>query len=349
MHAGPTVAPSLAELSPANFAIVMATGILGVASHQQGLAPLGEILLDVALLAWIVLAGLTGARVLWHRTHLLADLRSHQRAPGFLTTVAGTSVLASLWLLLGLRSDVGMLLGALALVLWLVLTYGILMALTLQREKPLLADALSGSWLLVVVATQSIAIVAVLLAAGVPQPARLMLNFLALAMWFCGGMVYVWVISLVFYRYVFFRFEPEDLAPTWWINMGAMAISALAGALLVLNTPDAPFLSGLLPVLRGGTVLYWAVGTWWIPLLAGLAVWRYGRRRYPLRYEVGYWGVVFPLGMYSAATHQMSLALGVRFLAPVARSFFFLAAAAWLLTAAGLVRQWLRALERTAT
>jgi tellurite resistance protein TehA-like permease len=155
-------------------------------------------------------------------------------------------------------------------------------------------------------------------------------------------MVYVWVISLIFYRYVFFRFRPEDLAPTYWINMGAMAISALAGALLVVNSPGAPFLTGLLPLLQGGTVLYWAVGTWWIPLLVGLATWRYLHHRHPFRYEVGYWGVVFPLGMYSAATHEMSRALGIGFLAPVGRGFFYLAAAAWLLTAFGLVRQLLR-------
>lgn len=329
-------------LSPANFAIVMATGILGVAAHQQGYAGLDRALLAVAAAAWLLILGLHARRLARHRAEMLADLRSHQRAPGFLTCVAGTSVLASLWLVLGLGADVSQLLGALAAALWVAVTYGVLLALTLQREKPPLADSLSGSWLLLVVATQSVAVVAVLLAGGLAQPARLLLNFVALAMWLCGGMLYVWVISLIFYRYVFFRMQAQDIGPTWWINMGAMAISALAGALLVANTPGAPFLSGLLPVLRGGTLLYWAVGTWWIPLLAGLAAWRYLRARYPLRYDVGYWGVVFPLGMYSAATHQMAQALGLAFLAPLARGGFYLAAAAWVLTALGLAAQLLR-------
>lgn len=338
----------LAGLSPANFAIVMATGILGVDAHQQGHEGLGRLLLGIALAAWGLLAGLNLQRFLAHRERMLEDLRSHQRAPGFLTSVAGTSVLASLWLLLGLRQDASVLLGVVAALLWLGLTYGILIALTVQRDKPLLAAGISGSWLLLVVATQSIAVLAVLLAATTQQPARLALNFVALAMWLCGGMVYVWLISLIFYRYAFLRFEPGDLAPTYWINMGAMAISALAGALLVTNAPGAPFLAGLLPVLAGGSLLYWAVGTWWIPLLAGLAIWRYLHHRYPLRYDVGYWGAVFPLGMYSAATHQVSVALGLRFLLPVARGFFYVAAAVWLLTAFGLLRQFLRSLERAA-
>ena len=348
MSAETTDASPLAGFSPANFAIVMATGILGVAAQQQGHEGLGRFVLAVALLAWAAVAALNIGRIVSHPQRMLADLRSHQRAPGFLTAVAGTSVLGSLWLLLGLREDVSALFGVVAGLLWVGLTYGILIALTVQRDKPLLAAGIGGSWLLLVVATQSIAVLAVLLAAYSAPPARLVLNFIALALWLCGGMVYVWLISLIFYRYAFLRFAPEDLAPTYWINMGAMAISALAGALLVTHAAGAPLLTRLLPVLAGGSLLYWAVGTWWIPLLAGLAVWRYLHHRYPLRYDVGYWGAVFPLGMYSAATHQMSVALGLRFLAPAARGFFYVAVAAWLLTAFGLLRQFLRSMERAA-
>ena len=64
--------------------------------------------------------------------------------------------------------------------------------------------------------------------------------------------------------------------------MGAMAISVLAGSLLIVNSPDAPFLRSLRPFLERFTVLEWATGTWWIPITAILAVWRYGFRRLPL-------------------------------------------------------------------
>ena len=46
-------------------------------------------------------------------------------------------------------------------------------------------------------------------------------------MWLWGGMLYIWMISLIFYRYTFFPFQPGDLTPPYWINMGAMAISTL--------------------------------------------------------------------------------------------------------------------------
>jgi len=329
----------LADLSPANFAIVMATGILGLAAGQQGHATLALVMLAINAVAWPAIAALTIARALLHRHALAADLRSHQRSPGFFTAVAGTAVLASQLIVLRIGGRLGLALAGLAGVLWLTLTYGILVTLFIQQDKPALEDGISGGWLLTVVSTQSIAVLAALVAPHTAQPARLALNFGALVFWLCGGMLYVWVISLIFYRYAFLRFAPKDLTPTSWINMGAMAISVLAGALLLLNAPEAPFLHGLLSFVTGGTLLFWAVATWWIPMLAALAVWRYVRKRYPVRYEAAYWGAVFPLGMYSAATHQMSLALGLRFIAPLARGFFYIALAAWVLAAFGLVQR----------
>src|SRR5690606_2696657 len=44
-------------------------------------------------------------------------------------------------------------------------------------------------------------------------------------------MLYIWMMALIFYRYIFFNFSPADLAPPYWINMGAMAISTLAALL----------------------------------------------------------------------------------------------------------------------
>jgi tellurite resistance protein TehA-like permease len=170
-----------------------------------------------------------------------------------------------------------------------------------------------------------------------PQPYRLWLNFLALSMWLSGGMLYIWLMSLIFYRYTFLRFAPADLTPPYWINMGAMAISTLAGSLLVINAPDAPFLSSLLPFLKGFTIFYWAAGTWWIPMLVALALWRYVYRGFPLRYDPLYWGAVFPLGMYAAATHELSVAMSLDFLGFVPPVFLGAALIAWLAAFTGAV------------
>jgi len=335
-------ADALAGLSPAYFGMVMATGIVSIAAQLLGHVALSRVLFALNLVAYAVLCTLNALRALRHRQRFVGDLVDHLRGPGFFTSVAATSILGSQFLLLGENTFAAAALWSLAVVLWITLTYTIFTGLTIKEHKPPLDKGINGAWLLAVVATQSIAALSALLAGRLGQPIRLELNFLALSMWLWGGMLYIWMMSLIFYRYTFFTLEPGDLSPPYWINMGAMAISTLSGSLLILNAPDAPFLLSLLPFLKGFTVFYWATGTWWIPMLFVLGVWRHVYRRFPLRYDPLYWGAVFPLGMYAASTERMILSMGIGFLDFIPRSFFYIALAAWSLAFAGLGLELLR-------
>ena len=246
----PAVA-ELEDLSPSYFALVMATGIVAVGCHLMGPKPLAVILFALNGVAYVTIWALTLLRLRLFPRRVLEDLTSHQRGLGFLTVVAATGVLGTEMILIAGEFALAVALLALAVFLWLALNYTIFTALTIKREKPSLAEGISGTWLLAVVATQSIAVLTALLAAHWGQPLRLHANFVALSMWLWGGMLYIWIISLIFYRYTFFRFEPDDLAPPYWINMGAMAISVLAGSLLVDNSRQRrralPALAAALP------------------------------------------------------------------------------------------------------
>lgn len=200
-------------LSPAYFGMVMATGIVSLAANQIGFARIAWTLFVIAGLAYVILWGLTVLRIYRHPRFFFEDLVDHLRGPGFFTMVAASSVLGSQFVLLAERTTIGFGLWFVAVILWLTLTYTIFAALTVKEEKPTLAEGISGAWLLAVVATQSIAVLAALLAARVEQPWKLDLNFLALSMWLWGGMLYIWMMSLIFYRYTFFRFSPGDLSP----------------------------------------------------------------------------------------------------------------------------------------
>ena len=234
--------------------------------------------------------------------------------------------------------DIASVLWVFGLFLWIVLTYAIFTSLTIKESKPTIDQGISGAWLLAVVATQSIALLSALLSRHFNQPVRLHVNFIALSMWLWGGMMYLWIISLIFYRYAFYRLAPADFSAPYWINMGAMAISTLAGSILIENAADAPFLETLLPFLRGFTIFFWATGTWWIPMLVILGAWRHLYRKFPLRYEPLYWGTVFPLGMYAACTFEMAHAMNLDFLLPAARAFVYVALLAWATAFAGLIQ-----------
>ncbi|WP_312017149.1 tellurite resistance/C4-dicarboxylate transporter family protein [Bradyrhizobium jicamae] len=334
------------HLSPAYFALVMATGVVSIGASDFGLSWLATALFVFNLAAYLVLACLTALRSIRYPRLILADMTDHRRGPGFFTAVAASCIVGAQFLLMAHSPKVATALLVLGTVLWVGLTYTIFTALTVKRNKPPLQEGLTGAWLIAVVAAQSIATLAALIARDLPQPLRVELNFFALSMWSWGGMLYIWIISLIFYRETFFAFSPGDLTPPYWINMGAMAISTLAGTELVQNAPAAPFLGLLLPFLNGFTVFYWATGTWWIPMLLVLTMWQHLIQRFPLRYDPLHWGAVFPLGMYALATKQMAATLQLPFLAPLPTVVFVVAVAAWTLAFAALTWQILHEFTR---
>lgn len=332
-------------LSPAYFALVMATGIVSIAADRAGFRTIATVLLWLNVGQYFALWILTSWRLLGYRQALVADLTHHQLGPGAFSVVAATSVVGSELILTG-AYEFALVLWMLGLFLWIILTYGIFIALTIKQTKPTIDEGITGAWLLAVVATQSIALLSALMARHFQQPIRLHINFVALSMWLWGGMMYIWMISLIFYRYTFFKFSPADFSSSYWINMGAMAISTLAGSLLIENAADAWFLETMMPFLKGFTIFFWATGTWWIPMLVILVAWRHLYRKFPLKYDPLYWGTVFPLGMYAVCTFEMVRAMSLDFLLPIAHVFVYAALLAWATTFFGLVHSLVTSLIR---
>lgn len=315
--------------------MVMATGIVAIAAHLLGMDLPADGLTVLNVAAYATLWVMTIARLAYFPRDFLADLLDHNRGVGFFTIVAGTAVLGSQMLLFQ-HDGVAVGLWGLALFLWLVFTYAIFVGFTVGENKPALADGINGGWLIAVVATQAVAELGTLLLSDFATHQQGIL-FLCLSLWLCGGMLYIWMISLIFYRYTFFHFSPSDLMPPYWINMGAMAISTLAGTALIQNASKAAFLDAIVPFLKGFTVFFWATATWWIPMLLLLGIWRHVIKKFKLAYDPLYWGAVFPLGMYTACTFQLSEVIRIPFILWIPQFFIYIALAAWLATFVGLL------------
>ena len=328
----------IAGLHPASFAIVMATGIVSIAAQLRGFHAIALALLWLNVVCYGVLWLLTMIRIARFRSRFVADLWDHNRSVGFFTTVAATCVLGNQFIIVESMPRIAIGLWFIGIILWAVSTYTIFTILTVKAKKPSVEDGLNGGWLVAVVAAQAVASLGGLVAPhlGASREAAL---FFSLIMWLGGGMLYIWIISLIFYRYTFLPLDPRQLAPPYWINMGAMAISTLAGTLLVSNAPQSPLLTTLLPFLLGLTLLFWATATWWIPLLVALGIWRHVLRRVPLTYDVVYWSAVFPLGMYTVCTHRLSAVTELQWLDVVPKYCVFVALAAWGVTFLGLLRK----------
>jgi tellurite resistance protein TehA-like permease len=325
-----------ADLFPGYFALVMATGIISIAGHLLGMRPVALALLVINVVAYLVLWFLLLLRLILFFPRIKTDIADHVRGPGFFTVVAGTCVLGSQLIIVAGRDSVAAFLWLAALLLWAIIMYTFFTAITLREDKPTLETGLNGAWLIAVVATQSISVLGTLLTsrwAAYQEP----LLFFTLCMFLIGCMLYILLITLIFYRFTFLNVTTATLTPPYWINMGAVAITTLAGARLIVAAAGWSLLRDLLPFLKGFTLFFWAAGTWWIPLLLIFGLWRHAYKRFPLRYDPQYWGMVFPLGMYTVCTFQLANAIGFAPLLIIPRYFIYFALAGWLAAATGLI------------
>lgn len=347
MNLGQRLDGAARSLPPAYFALVMATGIVAIACQLKGWTGIAWGLYVLASVSYATLWSLTLWRGCRFLKELARDFSDHCVAPGFFTMVAATAIMGSQLVIVDRRPELAAVFWCLTVLLAIGLTYPIFTALIIRENKPPIEKGLNGAWLVVVVAWQSISVLGGLLAPLFESQQETLL-LASLLTWLVGGMFYLWIISLIFYRYMFFSFQPQDLTPPYWINMGAVAISTLAGVGLVRNAPSNALLADLIPFLKGGTLMFWATATWWIPMLLLLGYWRHVTKKFPLTYSPLYWGAVFPLGMYTVCTYRLGQVTHLAPLISLSEYFIYPALIAWALTFFGMLRALVRGLRRKA-
>ena len=327
----------LATFFPGYFALVMATGIVSLATHFLVSPALALLLLAFNVIAYAVLWLITLARLVRFQRELISDLTHHARGVTFLTTVAATMVLGSQFAIMTPYLFIAECLWCFGVVLWLVLIYTFFTVITVRQDKPSLEDGINGAWLLVTVSTESICVLGTLVAAAMPRPDIIL--FSSLCAYLLGAMFYIVFITLVIYRWSFFGLRPEKLTPPYWINMGALAITTLAGARLLLSGDQWLFIAELSVFLKGFTLFFWVAGAWWIPLLVIVGIWRHAVERVSLAYDPQYWSLVFPLGMFTVATTTLIKATGLDLLSPIPSFFVYISLFAWAVTLLGMLRR----------
>ncbi|MEO6929672.1 MAG: tellurite resistance/C4-dicarboxylate transporter family protein [Casimicrobiaceae bacterium] len=329
--------PLPTEAFPSSFAMVMATGIVSMALHLLGHDVAARALFALNLAAYALLWAAGAWRVARRGHDVLTELADHVRGPQFLTIVAATNVLGVQCARLTQWNTAAAVLWIFGVAVWALLIYGFFAMVTVSSTKPTLQQGLGGSWLLVTVSTESVSLLGTLVAPQFARPDGVL--FASLAFFLAGGMLYILVIALMFFRWMFLPMHAHTLTPPSWINMGAVAITSLAGARLLEAAPGDSFVAGIAPFLGGFTLFFWATATWWILLLVLVFSWRRLQQRTPVHYDPQYLSMVFPLGTYSVATWIYAESARLLFLLPLARAFGYVAAATWVLTLVGMLHR----------
>lgn len=234
------------------FAFVMATGIVSVATGLVGFEPISSALFGLNLVIYPVLCVLLVAALFGDL--LLAELRDCSGGPRHFTLVAATCVLGNEIALTGTHHALAAGLWVAAVVLWLGLIYTFFVVMTVRPGKVDLATGIDGTWLLLVVATEALCILTsragdVLAPPGVTA-------FASFCLFLLGSVFYVLLILLIVYRWLFLPMDSEQLTPPYWINMGAAAITTLAGTRLTEMTSTIPGLAALHGSVFAATILF---------------------------------------------------------------------------------------------
>ncbi|SDD29595.1 Tellurite resistance protein TehA [Geodermatophilus telluris] len=301
-------------LTPAAGAAVMSTGILSTATESAGLTVLSWLLLALAVAGGLVLGTHLVVRWATDRAGWLADAAT----PASLTGVAATTVIGGRVTAAGWTGPAWLLLAVAAL-LWVVLLPRVLR----HRQVP----TVGGSFL-VCVATQGLAVLSATLAGAAGSRPAL------------SAGVAAFLLGLVLYAGVLARFDWRQLAVgagDQWVAAGALAITSLAGAHLVLAADRLGTPGRVVGPLRALDLAVWGL------TLGGYAVLLACELRWPRRhYDVRRWATVFPLGMTAAAGFAVAEAERLPALARVGQVLLWPALAAWVLTAAGAAAALLR-------
>ncbi|GGY02924.1 hypothetical protein [Streptomyces djakartensis] len=307
------------QRAPAAGAAVLATATLPVGLDLAGYEVLSRVFLGLACAAWLMLAADFTLRLLragarW-RIHVRMPSVLDSMATAALTTVAATAVVGT-----GFSSAGSPPLAA-ALLVMAVLLWPVPLALPPQGQERRGPGAVFARC----VATQGLAVLGAALAAAES------------AAWLAHAALVLFWLGLVLYALALARFDVRQVAEglgDHWLAGGALALSALAGAQLLIADSARLYLwnDDDRGVLRTATVtlLVLALACYTV-LLAAEFTWPRPRN------DIRRWATVFTWAASGVAALAVAAALDAGWLDGLGEALLWVAVAAWLCAAARTV------------
>src|SRR5690606_6036337 len=158
---------------------------ISIAAFLLNMQMVANILFWLNSIAFPVLLGLFIIRTILHFDLVKNELMDHQKGPTFFTIIAATCIYGNQVLLLYHQMLIAKILLLFAIGCWLFIIYTFFTFLTIKKEKPPIEKGISGAWLIVVVATQAIAILILLIAPSLSALKEVTL-FVALGLYLLG-------------------------------------------------------------------------------------------------------------------------------------------------------------------
>jgi len=319
--------PSIVKtFAPGWFASVMGTGVIVIALFVfQSVFPLAKALevffLFAAILLFLILIVPWTLRWFLYPAEVRRDL-SHPVSASFFPTMP----ISLLVIGIALEKAGGFLAeGALWNILqtlWVVGSTGILIfALNILNDffhkAEVQWETSTLGWLIPPVSALLVPVLGISLAAHFHETTWGWINLVgSLIFAGFGSLLFVFVMALVFIRYIFHPMPPAHLAPTLWVGIAPTSILTILAlkftkplALFFQAPPEVEqvlsFLAKPLGVMLWGFALFWFA----LAALVTLGV----HQKSPLPFALSWWAFVFPVGAFVVATGVLYQALPLAF------------------------------------
>jgi len=207
-------------------------------------------------------------------------------------------------------------------------------------------DRITPLWLLPIVGPEVTASGGAVLAPHLAPAAAQAVLAVSYLLWAMSVPFALSIITLVILRYALHKLPPAEMAASVWLILGPIGTGALG--LLTLGQAAPAILAGgplagMAAVARDGGLLagflLWGMGLWWLAIAAAVTF-RYLRQG--LRFNLGWWGYTFPLGVFTAATLALGRLTGFAAFTAAGVTLYLILAGIWTVVAAHTVRNLLK-------
>ena len=313
------------QFTPNWFTATMGTGATALVLNQfplpvPGLHEIAAVLWQANIVLFAALAVLYLARWLFYPDGA-ANTLAHAVTPMALGAIPmGLATIVNGFLAFGI-ARYGAEAITIAQALWwadaiLAVGVGLLVPFMMFTRQQHSMEAMSGVWLLPVVACEVAAASGGLLAPHLASNlAAVHLLFASYLLWSLSVPLALGILVILFLRLALHKLPKRDAAVTTWLALGPLGTGALG--LLVLGHA-APAILGPVGMSDIGTVahgigvigglVFWGYGAWWLSMAVATTL-TYLRGGLP--FNLGWWGFTFPLGVFTLATFALGTQTGI--------------------------------------
>ena len=305
------------QFTPNWFTVTMGTGVLALLLNQL---PGPAWLPVLAAGVWRANIALFSLFSLLYIAHWLFYTRqainslSHSVVPMFLGAIPmGFATIVNGTLVFGHNPELALRLWEIDVVLSVLIGLGVPFAMVVSQKHAL--EAMTGVWLLPIVACEVAAASGALLAPHLPAHVAVNLVLAGYVLWALSVPLAMGIITILFLRLVLHSLPPAEMAVSSWLALGPLGTGAL-GLLLLGHAAPAAFVGSKLAfigsVAQGigviGGLVVWAYGAWWLALAVAMVL---AQRPHKLPFNMGWWGFTFPLGVFILATNALGAQTGL--------------------------------------